>query len=491
MGNVRLVRVARVRALPAAVAALLAVPLLAGAAQAGAGRSTVTVTRLSADPYTNATAEHATEVEPDIYAHGRTLVAVFQAGRIATGSADNIGWAASTDGGATWQHGFLPGITVYAGGRWARASDPVVAYDPKAGVWLASALNNNYAKTLYGVSVSRSADGLTWQRSVEVATSAAGVTYDKPWITCDTTPASPHYGNCYAEWDLPTSNDQVVMSTSTDGGLTWSAPSSPAGKPHGLGGQPLVQPDGTVIVPFLTNSGAIRSFRSANGGASWSASVPVATPRVHTDAGGIRTTPLPSAQEDAAGKIYVAWQDCRFRNGCASNDIVYSTSANGTTWGSVTRVPIDPVTSTADHFLPGFGVDPGTSGTTTRIGLYYYFYPQASCTVSTCKLEVGYISSADGGASWRTPVTVAGPMKLSQLAQASGAFVGDYIGSAFAGGQAYAAFAVGAAPVSGKTYNEAMYTAGGLTARGGTVTSTASPVYRAVTRPHNRVITRQ
>ena len=191
-------------------------------------------------------------------------------------------------------------------------------------------------------------------RSVEVATGAAGVNYDKPWITCDTTPASPHYGNCYAEWDLPTSNDQVVMSTSTDGGLTWSAPSSPAGKPHGLGGQPLVQPDGTVIVPFLTNSGAIRSFRSANGGASWSASVPVATPRVHTDAGGIRTTPLPSAQEDAAGKIYVAWQDCRFRNGCASNDIVYSTSANGTTWGSVTRVPIDPVTSTADHFLPGF-----------------------------------------------------------------------------------------------------------------------------------------
>ena len=491
MGNVRLLRVARVRALPAAVAALLAVPLLVGAAHASTGRSTVTVTRLSVDPYTNAGAEHATEVEPDIYAHGRTLVADFQVGRIATGSADNIGWATSTDGGSTWQHGFMPGITVHAGGTWARASDPVVAYDPKAGVWLASALNNNYPKTRYGVSVNRSANGLIWQKPVQAATSVTGVTYDKPWVTCDTTSASPHYGNCYAEWDLPSSNDLVVMSTSTDGGLTWSAPASPAGKPHGLGGQPLVQPDGTVIVPFLTNAGAIRSFRSADGGASWSATVPVATPRVHTDAGGIRTSPLPSAQEDAAGKIYVAWEDCRFRAGCASNDIVYSTSANGTTWSSVTRVPIDPVTSTADHFLPGFGVDPGTSATTTRIGLYYYFYPQANCTVSTCQVEAGYISSANGGASWSTSVTAAGPMQLSQLAQASGAFVGDYIGSAFAGGQAYAAFAVGAAPVGGKAYNEAMYTAGGLTARGGTVKSTASPVYSAASRTHNRVITRQ
>jgi hypothetical protein len=474
---------------------LLALPLLAvlqaGAAHATAGRSAAKVTRLSTDPYTNALAEHATEVEPDIWAHGHTLVAGFQVGRIATGSADNIGWATSTDGGSTWRHGFMSGITVYAGGKWARASDPVVAYDPKAKVWLASALNNNEAKTKYGISVNRSTNGLTWQKAVQIATSTTGVTYDKPWVTCDATPASPHYGNCYAEWDLPSSNDQIVMSTSTNGGHTWSKPSSPAGDPVGLGGQPLAQPDGTVIVPFYTNSGAIDSFLSTNGGASWSATVPVATPRMRTDAGGIRTMALPSAEESASGKIYVAWEDCRFRAHCASNDIVYSASANGTTWGKVTRVPIDPVTSTADHFLPGFGVDSGTSGASTRIGLYYYFYPQAKCTVSTCKLEVGYISSANGGVSWSKPATVAGPMKLSQCAQAGGAFVGDYIGSAVVSGHAYSAFALAAAPVGGKQYNEAMYTAGGLTASGGTATTTASPAYRRATPTRNRVITRQ
>ena len=25
--------------------------------------------------------------------------------------------------------------------------------------------------------------------------------FDKNWITCDTWPQSPHYGNCYQEWD--------------------------------------------------------------------------------------------------------------------------------------------------------------------------------------------------------------------------------------------------------------------------------------------------
>ena len=231
---------------PAVAVVLLALPVLnvlqAGTAKANADHSTVKVTRLSTDPYTNASAEHATEVEPDIWAHGRTLVADFQVGRIATGSADNIGWATSTDGGSTWSHGFMSGITVSAGGKWARASDPVVAYDPKAKVWLASALNNNEAKTQYGVSVNQSANGLTWQKAVQIATSTTGVTYDKPWVTCDATPASPHYGNCYAEWDLPSSNDLVVMSTSTNGGLTWSKPSSPAGQPTAWAASPWRSP---------------------------------------------------------------------------------------------------------------------------------------------------------------------------------------------------------------------------------------------------------
>jgi hypothetical protein len=364
---------------------------------------------------------------------------------------------------------------------WQRVSDPAVAYDPKAGLWLASGLTLNSPNGPFGVTVSSSADGITWKKPVTVAKTSAGVGFDKDWITCDTTPTSPHYGNCYVEWDITSSGDQVVMSTSANGGATWSAHKSPADTPLGLGGQPLVQPNGTVVVPFVTNGGAIRSFSSTNGGSSWNASVLVANTQTAPDPGGIRSSALPQAEEDGAGKVYVAWEDCRFRSGCSSNDIVYSDSAKGTSWSAVTRVPIDPVTSGADHFLPGFGVNPATSGATAHIGLYYYFYPDSNCTVSTCQLEVGYISSANAGRSWSAPVTVAGPMKLSQLAQAGGAFVGDYIGSAFAGGKAYSSFAVGVAPAGGKKYDEGMYTAGGLAATGGKVRATG-PAYRAAAR---------
>ena len=64
---------------------------------------------------TIAPGQHATEVEPHMVASGSTLVAAFQAGRIAPGGATNIGWATSTDGGSTWTHGFLPGLTTGEG----------------------------------------------------------------------------------------------------------------------------------------------------------------------------------------------------------------------------------------------------------------------------------------------------------------------------------------------------------------------------------------
>src|SRR5438094_5196438 len=130
---------------------------------------------------------------------------------------------------------------------------------------------------------------------------------------------------------------------------------------------------------------------STNGGTSWAASVLVSTIRHLTDAGGLRSGALPSAEIDSAGTAYVVWSDCRFRSGCPSNDIVLSKSTSETTWGPVTRVPIDATSSTVDHFVPGIGVDRSTSGGSARIGLASYFYPTASCSSSTCRLDVGFI----------------------------------------------------------------------------------------------------
>ncbi|GGU87350.1 hypothetical protein GCM10010211_62010 [Streptomyces albospinus] len=443
------------------------------AARSGTSATRSALTQVSTDPFTNTSSQHATELEPDTYAWGNTIVASSQVGRFTDGGASDIGWDTSTDGGTTWQHGTLPGITAYQGGSWARVSDPAVAYDARHGTWMVTGLVIDSHVNGAGVTVSRSTNGTSWNNPV-MAIGNDGQGYDKEWIVCDNTPSSAHYGTCYIEVDVTSSGNRVIMSRSTDGGTTWSAPVSPSGNPTGLGGQPLVQPNGTVVVPYSANGSSIRAFNSTNGGSSWSSSTRIADVSSHTVAGNLRDGEgLPSAEIDASGKIYVAWQDCRFRSGCPANDIVYATSTNGTSWSAVTRVPIDATTSGVDHFIPGIGVDHATSGSTAKIGLYYYFYPTANCTAATCKLEVGYLSSTNGGSTWSSPTAVAGPMPLSQIADTTqGRMVGDYLSTSVIDGKAVSAFAVGKSPTNGQAFDEALYTAGPLTVTGGSRAST-------------------
>jgi hypothetical protein len=421
--------------------------------------------QVSSDPFTVAPGQHATEVEPHLLSNSTTMVAAFQVGRIGPGGATDIGWATSSDGGATWNNGSLPGLTKGEGsGPYDAASDPAVAYDAKHNVWMIASLPLSSSSQTPAVVVSRSTDGLNWGNPVSVDPLAPSS--DKNWIVCDSWPNSPHYGNCYVEWDDPLNNDEILMSTSTDGGLTWGAATPTVNSADGIGGQPLVQPNGTVVVPIET--GVMAAFLSSDGGASWTAPVTISNIQFHADAGGIRSGPLPSAAVDGGGTIWTVWEDCRFRMPCTTNDLVYSTSTDGVTWSAVTRIPIDDTSSTVDHFIPGIGIDPATSGTGAHVALHYYYYPKSSCSAATCQLFVGYISSANGGSTWNTPATVtAAAMPLNWLPNSqNGLMVGDYIATAFVNGVPHGVFAVaqkntvslGGSP----TFNEAIYTAKGL-----------------------------
>lgn len=229
------------------------------------------------------------------------------------------------------------------------------------------------------------------------------------------------------------------------------------------------------MVPYESLNSQIRSFRSVNGGTSWASTVLISSISHHDVAGSLREEPLPSAEADAAGTVYVTWADCRFRSGCPSNDIILAKSTSETTWATPVRVPIDATTSTVDHFIPGIGVDRSTSGASTRIGLTYYFYPTANCTASTCQLDAGYISSVNGGTSWSTAAQLAGPMSLSWLPNTSqGRMFGDYIStSVAAGGNAYPLLPIASAP-TGSTFNQAMFApTGGLAVTGGSNRATA------------------
>jgi hypothetical protein len=408
--------------------------------------------RLSTDTFSNATSQHATEVEPHIAADGSTLVSTFQMGRFFNGGASDIGFAASKDGGATWQNGTLPDITVFAGGAYNAVSDPAVAFDRAHSTWLIVSLAIVNTST---VLVSRSPDGITWSAPVTVSNTPDA---DKTWIACDNTQASPHYGHCYVEWDDPSNNGILWMSSSSDGGQTWSAPANTADNAKGIGGVPVVQPNGTVVVPASDDSGThMIAYISSDGGASWNASTIIATISDHQVAGNLRNDALPMSAVDASGVVYVVWPDCRFRSACTSNDLVMSTSSDAVRWSAPVRIPIDAATSAVDHFLPAIAADPGTGGNSTHLALVYHYYPDAGCAPTTCALNVAYVTSQDGGTTWSAVTTLAGPMTLSWLANTKlGAMVGDYVGVAYSNGRAFPAIAVARAN-SGTTFDEAIY----------------------------------
>src|SRR5260221_8428624 len=91
----------------------------------------VTLLQLSNAPFTNSTSQHRTEVEPDTFAFGSTIVSTFQVGRFFNGGASDIGFATSTNGGKSFTSGFLPGTTSFAtpAGVYARVIDASVAFD--------------------------------------------------------------------------------------------------------------------------------------------------------------------------------------------------------------------------------------------------------------------------------------------------------------------------------------------------------------------------
>jgi len=410
--------------------------------------------KISTDTFTDSDAQHATEVEPDTFAFGSTIVSAFQVARISDGGGADVGFSTSTDGGKTWTAGYLPGLTRnYQGGSFSAASDAAVAYDAAHGQWLISTLpigGNDL------VAVSRSQDGITWGTPIMVTNN---INSDKNWIVCDNTTTSPFYGHCYVEWDSPEAGDLVYMSTSTDGGLTWGAAKTTADGLPGIGGQPLVQPNGNVVVPIVSLfTGGLAAFSSNNGGSTWGRSVNIADIVEHGDAGGIRSAGLPTADVDGAGNIYVVWSDCRFRTNCASNDLVLSTSSNGTTWTSPARLPVVPVNSTVDLFIPGLGVDHATSGSSAHLAVTTYAYSNTNCSTSTCQLYVGFTTSSDGGKTWTAGKVLAGPMKLSWLPNSqNGLMVADYLSVSYSNGQPYGVFAVAKAK-SGNKFDEAMYT---------------------------------
>jgi hypothetical protein len=271
----------------------------------------------------------------------------------------------------------------------------------------------------------------------------SGFQLDKEWLVCDSWQTSPFRGRCYLSYD-DLQSVQVETQVSADGGLTWSAPAHAPGFPGRTsiqgdgapGVQPVVRPDGTVVIPFFDET-ELAEVRSTNGGATWLPATPIA-PAVYHGHAGLRVGPLPSAEVDGNGTVYVAWSDCSRRPGCTANDLLLARSADGVTWDPPVRVP----TGAPDAELPGLAANAASSG---QLALAYY-------ALRGDRLDVSFVSSRDGGATWAKPRRLSSrSVSIDWIARTSlGSMVGDYISTSFAGSRAVPVFALGFPPRAGR-----------------------------------------
>src|SRR5262249_3677254 len=228
--------------------------------------------------------------------------------------------------------------------------------------------------------------GRSWSNPIDAS---VGPVLDKEWITCDNGATSPYRGRCYLAYSDDDKNI-TVSQFSNDGGATWSSPVR-AG-PVLVGTQPVVRPDGTLVVVAGDYrgedalAGSINALRSTDGGATFTRSVVSDLQAADNDP--MRAISLPSVDVDANGTIYAAWHDCRLRPACARNDMVLSTSTDGTTWTAPVRVPLASVGSGMSFFIPGLAADPAQPGHLSLV--YAYFHPGSKA------LGMGVAQTRDG-----------------------------------------------------------------------------------------------
>jgi hypothetical protein len=433
--------------------------------------------------------EPDTLVEPDVAVsplNSDIAVAVAHDGRYPDGGAVGIEYSWTHDGGASWHHQPLPGVTTTTGGRtWTRASDPVAAFAPDGAVYVSTLVFDAGCNS--GVVVSKSSDGGRTFAAPTVAhrSSDCAISDDKNWLVVDAGAKSPHKGRLYQFWtpfltDMFGNADgspQAVV-WSDNGGSTWSTPVN-VSAPHAntQNSQPMVRANGTIVDAYIDygpNSSAegpeVGDLRAAVRGqavphhlvrpTAAATTYPVLTTRVSTDggttwkAGGTVTRDLgngppdfrcclPSTTIDAStGRMYAAW------NSIDATMVKLSSSTNGVTW----TAPV--VVNAPDPALLGVSADVSAWGGTVAVSY-------GLTNKNTTKGRFGrqfLATSRDGGTHFLTATAVGPQINYAYAAQAGGIFPGDYIGSAMSPSRLYAVWAVSSAPpVDGAAYHQVLY----------------------------------
>jgi hypothetical protein len=367
----------------------------------------------------------------------------------------------SKDGGKSWENRNL--------GKpfpdWRSTNDPSVAFDMDGIGYLVYGgfgKNNEEIPIISGengVFLARSTDfGDTWEAHIPIILHTGEQTLDstfedKYYISIDYSTRSPYYNHLYVPWKRVTPRDsatQIVISKSTDKGLTWSKPINVSDRVPGSSedttfGQsfPLAAsgPDGTLYVVW--NHGiehGVGFARSDDGGETFT------EPRIihhynifgtttyiegqgwrHAVKGKVRAEAYPVVVTDVTGGerdgyVYVCWAADKIPN------IYFSRSTDkGETWS-------DPVIVHSvldnDQFWSWISVDPLN-------GDLAIMYLDSRDDPENILVDCYVSYSNDGGLTWKDRRASDVNSDLRDNPFSGNSFAGDYSGCAFYDGVIY------------------------------------------------------
>jgi hypothetical protein len=358
------------------------------------------------------------------------------------------------------------------GGKYSRASDPVVAFGADGSVYISSlVIDINNCDS--GVAVSRSTDGgATFGKPVYAQQSTkCAISDDKNWLVTDTQQTSPFYGRIYQFWTefLANGASPQVVRWSDNNGRTWSS-THMLGSPNQFtqDSQPFVQPDGVITDVYFAAGHAIgngvigngerQGFilrqgsgvslvarNSFNGGASWTKPSVVA----HNIGGGptdIRCCLPLMAGDHATGQMFAVWN----ANGPGVLDPVeLSTSTDGQHWSS-------PVQVTRGHSP---NIQYINAAVAAASGGVFISYGRRNLNKPNIIQQELTWSSERGGA-FAAPIALGPPSNLKYAAVARAAFPGDYTGLSATPARVTAAWCVSAKPPKPTAaYHQTLYAA--------------------------------
>jgi hypothetical protein len=320
---------------------------------------------------------------------------------------------ASFDGGATFTGADLPLPPPRTKSGFDFGSDPGIAFDADGNAYYSYIVvffSHGGGINGTAMAVAHSSDGgLTWQATYFAPQTGEGQFNDKPMITVDTgSGANHHHNRIYVAWDNATgysssekNGNNVVLSYSDDGGLTFSRPASVSGsftgKTGGIGADPYVAADGTLHVAWQDYAHrAIVDVSSTDGGLTFSA------PHTIAPIGGFEFDPV--AQNVRGALVYPACGAsatalyCSYMNDTADGTKVYvaRSTDGGVTWPSITQMPAG-----GDQFNQWLAVDPADGSVDVA------YYDTGTTGLPTTQYTLA--RSTDDGASYAAQTVANAP----------------------------------------------------------------------------------